>query len=118
LREERGDEVSGWIATALLILGFLVVAVMLTRRAAATVWDHLIVFVLAGLLIVPFYKAVTGDVSVVLPDVWSNDADGKDQIILVSVAATFLWPLSAAALVVWAVKGVLRAVKSQSGKAQ
>jgi len=100
-----------WVAPAGAILAFLVVAVLLTRCAARRGWEYLIVFALAGLLIVPFYK-LTGDVSAILPNIWSDGADGKDQIILVSAAATLLWPLIAAALIVWAGKGVWRKVKS------
>src|SRR6476620_9411667 len=104
---------SGWIATAFVILTFLACAVVLARRAAKRWWDYLIVLALAGLLIVPFYS-LTGDVSTVLPNVWSDGADGKDQIILASVAATFLWPLIAAALIVWAVGAVAQRVKSRN----
>ena len=96
---------SGWIATACLIAAFAAIAVTLTHCAARR-WEHLIVVALAGALMVPFY-AVTGDISAVLPNVWSDGADGKDQIILVSVAATFLWPLSAAAIVVWVAKRLI-----------
>ncbi len=98
----------------LLILAFVVFAGLMTHCAAKRWWEYLIVVGLAALLVVPFYT-VTGDVSAVIPGVWGDDADGKGEIILVSVAATLLWPLFAAALMVWAVKKAVEKMRSRDG---
>jgi cell shape-determining protein MreD len=97
---------SGWFATAVIILAFLAIAVFLIRCSAKRWWEYLIVLALAGLLIVPLYR-FTGDVSAFLPDIWSDNADGKDQIIIASVAATLLWPIAVAAIIVFVTKWVI-----------
>jgi hypothetical protein len=104
---------SGWVAVALLILVFVVIAVLAIRRATRRWWDYLIVLVLAVILIKPFY-ALTGDVSALLPDVWTDGPVGKDQIILVSIAATFLWPVIAAALAMWGSRAIMGKMRGTS----
>jgi uncharacterized membrane protein len=88
---------------AVYIILFLIAAVWMTVKAAKRWWEYLIVLGLAAALVVPFY-VLTGDVSAVIPFGWSDSLSGKDEIILVSIAATFLWPLFTAALMVWVVK--------------
>jgi hypothetical protein len=100
----------GWLAALSFILVFLLIAVIAIRRIARSGWDYLIVLAFTVLLIKPFY-ALTGDISAVLPNVWSEDADGKDQIILVSVAATFAWPAIAASLVLGAARAMFRKMR-------
>lgn len=101
-----------WIA---LIVVFVVLAALMTQIAAKRWWEFLIVFGLAGLLIVPFFQ-ITGDVSAIIPGVWNEGLDGKDQIIWVSIVATFMWPVFTAELVVLAVKKVIR--KRNYGRTQ
>lgn len=93
-----------WIA---FILVFLIAAMVMTIKAAQRWWEYLIVLGLAAALVGPFY-VLTGDVSAVIPFGWSDGSKGKDEIILVSIAATFLWPLLVASLVVWTVKKIWR----------
>jgi hypothetical protein len=68
---------------------------------------------LAGALIVPLYNAFTGHISRYLPPaIWSDGADGKDQIIMASIGFTFLLPLIVAALAIIAAKAIWRRIKS------
>jgi hypothetical protein len=100
----------GWFAASVLIALFVVAAAVLVRLAGQRWWDYPLIVALAAALIVPLYRVATGDISRVLPHwLWSDNADGKDQIILVSIAATFMLPLIAAALLVIAAKAIRRA---------
>jgi hypothetical protein len=103
----------GWVATWLIIALALVTTAVLVYRAARRWWDYLLIVLLAAALLLPLYGMVTGDVSRYLPSaIWSDDADGKDQIILVSIAATFLLPLTVAALMLTAARAIWRAAKA------
>ncbi|TKT73283.1 hypothetical protein YH63_018670 [Afipia massiliensis] len=56
----------------------------------------------------PLYNLVSGDVSRYLPAfIWSDGSDGKDQIILASIASTFLLPLVVSALILLIVKWIV-----------
>jgi len=91
--------VTGWFSVVLIAALLIAAAAILVRRAAQRWWDYLLILAGAGLLFRPLYEAVSGDVSRHLPAfLWSADADGKDQIILASVASTFLLPVIVAAL--------------------
>lgn len=64
----------------------------------------------------PLYDVAGGDVSRYLPAfLWSADADGKDQIILASVASTFLLPVIVAALVLVVVKRIVTIGRQRRG---
>jgi hypothetical protein len=63
---------------------------------------------MAALLFRPLYDLVSGDVSRYLPAfLWSDDSDGKDQIIYASIASMFLLPLVLSALVLLIIKWVV-----------
>jgi hypothetical protein len=98
------------VSAAIAVL--LVIAFALVRSAAKRWWEYVIVLALAALLVRPAY-IFTGDVSAFLPDVWSEGADGKDEIILAGIAATISLPLMAAALIVLAVKAIARMSNQQ-----
>ena len=97
---------TGWLFTLLYIAAFIALAVAMERRVANRWYEHLIITILALLLIRP-ELGVTGDMSAVLPDVWSSDTDGKDQIILVSLIATLTIPIIAASSLTFLGKGML-----------
>lgn len=107
---------NGWLSV-LLIAGVLTaIATILIRRAAQQWWDYLLILAGAGLLFRPLYDLVSGDVSRYLPAfLWSADADGKDQIILASVASTFLLPVIVAALVLVVVKRIVTIGRQRRG---
>ena len=100
---------------AMAITALLVMAVVLVRKAAKRWWEYVVVLALAALLVGPAYT-ITGDISAVVPNVWSEGIDGKGEIILASVAATILLPLMAAALIVWAVKAIVRMLNQGGGQ--
>ncbi|MBI3700366.1 MAG: hypothetical protein HY242_07970 [Afipia sp.] len=93
----------GWVYVAFLIATFIAASIFIARRAVKRWWEYLIILVMTALLVRPFLT-MTGDVSKVLPDFWSDGADGKDQIVWVSIAATFTWPWIMAALLFWLVR--------------
>lgn len=99
---------NGWVSV-LLISGLLIVAaVALIRQAARRWWDYLLILAVAGLLFRPLYSLVSGDVSRYLPAFfWSDGSDGKDQIILASIASTFLLPLVVSALILLIAKSIM-----------
>src|SRR5262245_49274525 len=69
--------------------------------AALRWWDYLIIAALTVLLFPLIARTFTGDLSRYLPSgVWSEGAEGKDEIILVSIAATLVVAATAAAAVV------------------
>src|SRR5262245_17092031 len=88
---------------------FTVLALILTLGAiglcawlaALRWWDYLIIAALTLLLFPLVARTFTGDLSRYLPSgVWSEGAEGKDEIILVSIAATLLVAAAAAAAAV------------------
>lgn len=107
--EQHAEEsMNGWVSV-LLISGLLIVAaVVLIRQAARRWWDYLVILAVAGLLFRPLYSLVSGDVSRYLPAFfWSDGSDGKDQIILASIASTFLLPLVVSALILLIAKSIM-----------
>lgn len=97
----------GWISVLLLTAALIAAVVALVRQTVRRWWDYLLILAGAGLLFRPLYDLVGGDVSRYLPGfLWSADADGKDQIIIASVATTFLLPLIVAMLLLLAVKRI------------
>jgi len=100
--------VNGWLSVALIAGTLIAAAAILVRIAARRWWDYLLILAGAGLLFRPLYNLVSGDVSRHLPaSLWSADADSKDQIILASVASTFLLPVIAAALALLVAKRLI-----------
>ncbi len=98
----------GWISVAVIIGSLLAASIYLVRKAARRWWDYLIIVVLMAVLVRPVLKTITGDLSAHLPfGIWSDGSDGKDQIIIASVAATILIPLVLAAGTVVVVRRVL-----------
>ena len=91
----------GWPAVIALLLVLLAVTTGLVRVAARTWREFLVVAVLAAVLVRPVLTYVTDDASRWLPArIWSDGADGKDQIVDVSAAATLLLPFIGGALLV------------------
>ena len=95
---------------ALTIAGFLLAALtgFLVWRAADRFWHFLVIFALAAALFPLVAQGPAGDVSRFLPaGIFSEGADGKDQIVLASAAATVLMSAVLAAglwtiaIVVW-----------------
>ncbi len=98
----------GWLSVALIVGILIVVAFILVRAAARQWWDYLLTLAVVGLLFRPLYDVVGGDVSRYLPAfLWSADADGKDQIILASVASTLLLPVIVSAVVLLVAKRII-----------
>jgi hypothetical protein len=84
----------GWPAVLTLLLVLLAVTIGFVRIAARTWFEYLIVAALAAVLAGPVLRLITGDVSLWLPGwIWSEGADGKDQIVDVSALATLLLPV-------------------------
>jgi hypothetical protein len=84
----------GWPAVLTLLLVLLAVTIGFVRVAARTWFEYLIVAALAAVLAGPVLRLITGDVSLWLPGwIWSEGADGKDQIVDVSALATLLLPV-------------------------
>jgi hypothetical protein len=108
---------NGWISVSVIIGAQIAVAIFLVRLAAQRWWEYPVIAALTAVLVRPTERRFTGDVSVYLPaSIWSEGGDGKDQIIDASVASTFLLPLIASALVVFAVKLIWRATQRPSGR--
>ena len=102
----------GWLSVVFVPALQIVVAFVLIRRLARRWWDYVIVLALAAVLFRPLYELATGDMSRILPVFpWSDGADGKDQIILVSIASTFLLPLIASALAVLLAKRIVTSLR-------
>jgi hypothetical protein len=91
----------------------LAVLAGLTVWCAVARWWHVAVILLGALLLFPLIaRTLTGDLSRDLPEgTFAAGAEGKDQIILVSVA------IMAAALLFWIVRAVLRrAARAGTGR--
>jgi hypothetical protein len=73
-------------------------------------WDYLIMAVIAGFLIKPVARNVTGDISPYFPAGLFESPNGKDEFIWVSIVATICIPVILAA-VVTGVVGLLWKVK-------
>jgi hypothetical protein len=108
---------NGWISVSVIIGAQIAVAIFVVRLAAQRWWEYPVIAALTAVLVRLTERRFTGDVSVYLPaSIWSEGADGKDQIIDASVASTILVPLTASALVVFAVKLLWRAAQRPSGR--
>ena len=84
----------GWITVLVIIASLLAASIYLVRKAVRQWWEYLVIIILTAVLVGPVYKAATGDISAVLPyGIWSDGFDGKDQIIIASVASSILVPL-------------------------
>jgi len=95
----------GWPAVITLLLILLAVTIGLVRIAARTWREYLIVAALAAILVRPVLRLITYDASRWLPGwIWSDGADGKDQIVDVSALATLLLPVIGGCLLVILVK--------------
>jgi hypothetical protein len=95
---------SGWPAIAIIIAAQIAVAAFLIRLAARRWWDYLVIAVVTAALVRPAAHII-GDISEYLPHaIWSDDLEGKDQVILATVASAILLPLIASALAVCVVK--------------
>ncbi len=101
---------SGWPAVTIIIIAQIAVAVWLVRAAAWRWWDYLVIAALTAALVRPTARHVTPDVSRYLPyAIWSENAEGKDQVIMATIASTVLLPLMASALAVYVVNRIWRA---------
>ncbi len=84
----------GWISVGLLVLAFAAATIVLIRSAIRRWWEYGLLLLVAAILSKPLYDLVSGDVSRYLPGfLWSDGPDGKDQIILASIASTIILPL-------------------------
>lgn len=98
---------TGWISVLSIWMVLIAAAAVLIRRAARRWWDYLLIAALGALLFRPLYNLVSGDVSRYLPSfLWPDRSDGKDQIILASIASTLLLPFVVSALVLLIVKSI------------
>ena len=95
----------------LIFAGLLLAAVtsFAVRRAAVRAWHYAVIAALAVAVMPLLASTVTGDVSRHLPAaMFSDGPDGKDQIIVASVAATVLLALLIAATTFAAARLALR----------
>lgn len=103
----------GWITVAVIVGSLLAVSVILIRRAALRWWEYFVVLGLTVALIGPLYATATSDISAWLPaGFWSDGFDGKDQIIIASVASTVLIPLVIASAVISATKHAIACLRA------
>jgi hypothetical protein len=103
--ESRDPDVMGWPAVIAFLLVLLAVTTGLVRVAARTWWEFLVVAVLAAVLLRPVELFITDDASRWLPPwLWSDGADGKDQIVDVGALATLLLPVIGGCLLVILIK--------------
>src|SRR3974390_2773726 len=94
----------GWLTVAVIVIAELAATALAIRLTARRWWDYLLIVLLTAALLGPTERHLTGDISSHLPNgLWSDGADGKDQIIYASAASTLLLPLLAAALAVDAI---------------
>jgi hypothetical protein len=101
----RDLHVMGWPAVITLLLMLLAVTVGLVRIAARTWFEYLLVAAFAAVFVRPALRFITGDVSRWLPGwIWSDGADGKDQIVDVGALATLLLPVIGGCLLVILIK--------------
>lgn len=101
----------GWPVVIVLLLVLLAATMGLVRVAARSWWEFLFVAVLAAVLVRPVLMYVTDDASRWLPAwIWSDGADGKDQIVEVSAAATLLLPFVGGALLVIIIRLLRRGI--------
>jgi hypothetical protein len=97
----------GWPAVITLLLMLLALTIGLVRIAARTWREYLIVAALAAVLVRPVLRFITGDVSRWLPGwIWSDGADGKDQIVGASALGTLLLPVIGGCLLVILVRSL------------
>ncbi len=107
---------TGWFAIVGIVAFELVVATVAVKAAARRPRDYFIIAVLAAILVRPFELLVTGDISRVLPDaIWSDGADGKDQIVDASAASAILLPVIAAALILVLSRLIWPAIMERQG---
>jgi hypothetical protein len=107
------EPVMGWITVAVIVGSLLAVCVILIRRAALRWWEYFVALGLTVALIRPVYATATGDISEWLPaGFWSDGFDGKDQIIIASVASTVLIPLVIALAVVCAAQHTIACLRA------
>jgi hypothetical protein len=95
----------GWITVAIIAGVQLAIVIFMMYRASSRWWHYVVIFALA----VPFLRVsllYTGDVGHHFPQgSFSDDADGKDQIIVASASSTVLQALMMSAFTF----GILRA---------
>ncbi|HLL28896.1 MAG TPA: hypothetical protein VKT73_14760 [Xanthobacteraceae bacterium] len=96
---------SGWITVAAIASVFFAAAVVALHFCARRWWDYLAVAVLTVLLFPLLANSITGDISRYVPlGAFSEGGDGKDQIIIASIASTILAGVILAACLVWAAR--------------
>lgn len=106
------EMVTGWPAVWALIAIEFAAMVVLVRYACRRWLDLAIIVALTVAALPPTERYLTGDVSRWLPwAMWSGGSDGKDQIIIASVASTLLLPPIAIAMVAIAGRWLWRAVR-------
>ena len=84
----------GWFSVVIVAAALIGATIVLVRSAIRRWWEYGILLLVAAIIFKPLYDLVSGDVSRYLPGfLWSDGADGKDQIILASIASTIFLPL-------------------------
>lgn len=84
----------GWLSVIVIAAILIGTTIFVVRRAMGRWWEYIGLLIGAVMLFRPLYDLVSGDVSRVLPPfIWSDGFNGKDQIILASVASTICLPL-------------------------
>jgi hypothetical protein len=90
----------GWPAVIILLLVLFAAMVSFVYMAARTWRDYLVVAAIAALLVRPVLLFITDDVSRWLPTgLWSDGADGKDQVVAVGAVATLLLAIIGGSLI-------------------
>lgn len=84
---------------------------LLVWRAAQRWWDYLAIAALTVPLLPFVARYIAGDMGHYFPDgTFSDGAQGKDEIIVVSAASTVIFAVMGAACIVWAANTPWRAV--------
>jgi hypothetical protein len=97
--------INGWSAVAVIALGLTVLTIVGCIMAMRGLGSTLAVAALSFPTMWLLAKYVFGDASVYFPQaIFSAGADGKDQVIIVSILCTVLGGIMLACCVVWALR--------------
>jgi hypothetical protein len=107
--------ITGWVAVAAIALCLTMPAVVACIVAMRGLASTLAVAGLSFPVMWLLARYVFGDASIYFPSAtFSAGADGKDQIIVVSILCTVLGGIIAAACLVWAIRHVDRALNRRA----
>ena len=109
--------VSGWTAVAVIALVLTALTVAACWTAMLGLFSTLAVAALSFPSMWLLARYVFGDASVYFPrGTFSEGADGKDQIIIVSILCTVLGGIIASACLVWLIRQIDAALNSYSNR--